>query len=91
MPTMMECPCCEGAGCKECSRGMIQITGCPQRLITANGSRVIAALGLCEEGHLPASGGVMDQTPWFIRCRAIYRRHESAWSEWARKRQAGGR
>lgn len=73
--------------------GRLVIDRCPQTFITADGARVLAVMSLCEEGHLPAAGGVMDQTPWFIGCRAMYRRHERSWAEWRenRDRANGGR
>lgn len=64
-PAEIECPVCGGAGCSECERGWFTVTECPSRYI---GQELIQDIQVvtCSEHHLPAAGGILDQTAWWM-------------------------
>lgn len=69
----MECVSCEGSGtigseqCDECNgTGFITLTQCPRKLV---GNELVEDINLAsyaEKGHLPESGGMLDQEAWFV-------------------------
>mgnify|MGYP003679500771 CR=1 FL=1 len=65
----MQCPSCNGVGCKGCVNGSIQITQCPNRVIDEMHGHV-ELIDYMEDGMPPCRGGALDQTRWFLRaCR----------------------
>jgi hypothetical protein len=63
----MECLCCGGAGCGECSdSGLIKITDCPLKVVSDDVWEVIGYAELYEKGLPPVAGGALDQCRNFI-------------------------
>lgn len=63
---VIECVSCSGEGCKYCDNtGEFRVIGCPNKFC----SDMVPAIGLIElfnRGLPPVSGGVLDQSAWFI-------------------------
>lgn len=67
-----ECVSCYGKGCRACSeRGWTETDECPQKLAGPMASTV-EMIDMAEKGHLPVSGGVLDQAAWFIEAYRFY-------------------
>lgn len=62
----LSCPNCLGTGCDVCDKGKIVIDRCPLELIDNNVSELIAYADLMKQGHMPVSGGVLDQSHSFL-------------------------
>jgi hypothetical protein len=72
----IECPSCDGDGCKECAGGYFEIKECPSKYI---GQELIADIGVvtASEHHLPCVGGILDQSAWWFELRQHLRSEES--------------
>lgn len=64
-PIDIECPACHGAGCDDCTNGMMRIDGCPNRLCQ-DMFTFIQLSDLFSKGILPTAGGALDQSASFI-------------------------
>lgn len=62
------CPVCDGSGCDACDGGDFE-PGCPYEFLRGYYS-VIEMAGMTTDGMLPVSGGVMNQSAWFMRFRS---------------------
>lgn len=76
-PALVECVVCGGdppdAGCDRCGHeGAIEITRCPRRVLPAETQRLMQLLDFASKGQLPVSGGVLDQTQWFLDCLQFF-------------------
>ena len=65
LPTSIQCTECAGLGCMHCQGGDYDLTTCPDKYC---GSMLELSyyVGMTEHGLLPESGGLLDQTNWFI-------------------------
>lgn len=76
---MVECPRCEGeppeGGCGGCGagQGLLLIDRCPKRWISPDIGRLLQLLDFADEGNLPLSGGILDQTQWLLDALSFYR------------------
>ena len=61
----IECPCCDGEGCKDCDDGQFAITVCARKYVD---NYLVQAINMATmaDRHLPQSGGILDQSAWFI-------------------------
>jgi len=67
----MSCPVCNEAGCDYCGTvGTIEITECPQRLAGNDCVDLANLTDIYEKGLPPVSGGVLDQSNWFVTAAA---------------------
>ena len=73
MDVSVQCVACEESGnvngsvCLECGgRGFISLNECPREFVGQELTEAINIASLCVNGVLPVSGGVMDQSAWFI-------------------------
>ena len=67
-----ECVECSGRGCSTCKdRGWFEFIGCPQKVARPM-SKALALIDMADKGHLPVTGGVMDQSAWFIEAYRYY-------------------
>jgi hypothetical protein len=74
-PAEIQCPTCEGEGCKFCDAGYFVIDQCPAKYIgreLIDDIRVVAA----SEDHLPVAGGLLDQSSWWFELRERLRSEE---------------
>jgi len=74
-PIEVECPGCNGEGCKQCEGGSFDLEGCPNRFC----SSVVNAIDLIElfaKGLPPISGGVLDQSANFIHAARYFENEE---------------
>jgi hypothetical protein len=62
----IQCPICEGAGCKTCQNGRYIIDRCPSQIVGADLQYAITIVGMAERGFLPEDGGSLDQSQWFL-------------------------
>lgn len=62
------CPTCDGAGCENCHGGEFE-PGCPYEFLRGY-YEAIEMASMSTDGLLPMSGGIMDQSAWFMRFRA---------------------
>jgi len=72
----MKCPSCGGASatCKECKGlGQIDFHRCPNTYAKPIHYDVCRAATYVENGILPASGGLSDQSPTFVEALEIVR------------------
>lgn len=52
--------------CQTCDgRGAWRLTSCPRKFVSEL-TRAANLLTLCEKGHLPIGGGLLDQSNWFM-------------------------
>lgn len=65
----MTCPICDGRGCDACDGGDFQ-PGCPH-LFVNDVLDVVEMAAMSAEGMLPIAGGIVDQSAWFMRFRAL--------------------
>ena len=71
-PKRFECVECLGRGCAACDdRGWYETTDCPQKVARPM-SKTLALIDMADKGHLPVTGGVMDQSAWFIEAYRYY-------------------
>ena len=71
----VECPLCDGDGCKECQDGTFELDGCPNSFC----SQIISSLDLFElfqKGLPPIVGGVLDQSIGFIEAAQFFQAEE---------------
>lgn len=60
---MIECPDCEGDGCKECDDdGEVEVASCPKKLIGNSVYEAMMAADMAKKGCWPVAGGWLDQT-----------------------------
>ena len=64
-PIDIECPTCNGAGCKECSKGTIRIYGCPNKECSSM-YQIVQLADLFKKGVMPVAGGALDQSASFM-------------------------
>ena len=74
-PLAIECPSCDGEGCDHCSDGSVDVVGCPNKFC-GEVSQVVRLGDLFSKGLPPVSGGVLDQSAWFIQAVGILARDE---------------
>jgi hypothetical protein len=67
----MECVVCHGKGCDLCDHGSVIESGCPQKEVGPVIS-TLTMIDMSEKGHLPVTGGVLDQSQWFIEAYKFY-------------------
>lgn len=71
-PKQFECVSCYGKGCEMCNdTGRFETSECPQQIARP----MVAAVemfDMADKGHLPVSGGVLDQSAWFIEAYRFY-------------------
>jgi len=75
-PIDIECPSCGGHGCDKCNDGYTRIDGCP----TAYCASIYTALDVIDminKGHLPTSGGTMDQSASIIHATHWFNNEEA--------------
>ena len=76
-PKRLDCEECGGKGCPACdNRGWYYSTGCPQKIARPMW-RVVSLIDMAEKGHLPVSGGVLDQSAWFIEAYRFYEQQKA--------------
>lgn len=65
---MVECPSCNGTCCEDChGKGHFEITGCPSvEFVDTDLVMAIRYADLFRNGLPPVSGGVSDQSNWFV-------------------------
>ena len=69
-----ECVECFGRGCSACDdQGWFETSDCPQKVASPM-SKTLSLIDMADKGHLPVTGGVMEQSAWFI---AAYRYYSS--------------
>ena len=75
-PAEVECPCCNGVGCKDCDGGSYVVSTCPSQYI---GSELISDIQVvsASEYHLPIAGGLLDQSAWWFELRQLLKSEES--------------
>lgn len=61
----MQCPSCNGTGCKDCDGGYFDFDGCPNTYCSG-AIDAIDLFDLFEKGLPPVSGGMLDQAASFI-------------------------
>ncbi len=68
----MECPVCQGRGCRHCDHGTVRITACPLTLLPSEIWTVLDLAALYDKGLPPVAGGALDQAEGFLAaCRFI--------------------
>ena len=88
---MVACWACDQTGCSNCRDGYVIINGCPREFV---GSEMISAINvasLCTDGILPASGGLMDQSAWFVDLWTNLRNNEEQIKQEQAERRHGAR
>lgn len=66
--------CEDGGGCPVCDgRGQIEIGSCPSALADAETLLLLDTFALAEHGTLPAGGGLLDQTRFWLDGWRFYR------------------
>ena len=66
-PLQVACPTCNENGCLRCDdKGYFELEGCPQEYIGAKMQRFVTYADHAKRGSMPKSGGVLDQTNWFV-------------------------
>ena len=71
----IECPVCDGEGCKECHNGLYELDGCPNSYC----SKIVSSLDLFDlfhKGLPPIAGGVLDQSASFIEASRFFELEE---------------
>jgi hypothetical protein len=66
---------CDGSGCEECSDGVFELDGCPNRYCSPV-VRSIDLIDLFEKGIPPITGGVLDQSASFIEAARFFESEE---------------
>ena len=62
----LECPACGGIGCEYCTGGFFHLTECSRSYVDAAMVQAINMAAMADK-HLPAAGGLLDQSAWFVR------------------------
>lgn len=72
-PECIDCPICDGRGCKECQdRGQIILTECPyENYITSDIRELVMLAGLHRKGSPPVAGGTLDQANWYMEATNV--------------------
>lgn len=85
-PAEIECPVCGGTGCEHCVDGYFTLTECPSRYI---GAELISDIQIvsCSEHHLPVTGGILDQSAWWLELKTLLRNEETRIQEEQGKRK----
>ena len=56
-----------GEICEECDgEGYVQINECPREMVGSEMVDAINVAGMCSNGLLPVTGGLLDQSAWFL-------------------------
>lgn len=76
-PTEIECPDCGGHGCENCNQGLWRLVGCPKKYIDGSLTQAINFASFAIEGHWPLSGGLLEQSAWFIDLVAMLKSEQS--------------
>ena len=71
----IECPSCEGHGCKNCKDGSFEIDGCPNAFCSGIVS-TLDMIDLFAKGLPPVSGGMLDQSVSFINAARLLESEE---------------
>lgn len=67
----IECVHCHGKGCNQCHGGHVIVTGCNQMSL-GHVVDAVRMFELADKGHLPISGGLLDQAAWFVEAYRFY-------------------
>lgn len=62
----IECPCCDNTGCEHCDNGSFRLSQCAKRYVDDGLVRAINMATRCESGYMPSSGGLLEQSAWFL-------------------------
>ena len=65
--TLIECPLCGGHGCEKCDNGQFQLCECPYEYIGGDMVETFNLASMCGKGDWPVSGGLLDQSSWFLK------------------------
>lgn len=71
----MQCPSCNGLGCKECKDGYFEIDGCPNAYCRGT-IDAIDLFDLFAKGIPPIAGGALDQASSFIGASQFFSNEE---------------
>ena len=67
LPLELDCPVCNGAGCRDCDDGKAAIDRCPLELLDRLLLEFLQYARLfVEHGLAPVAGGVLDQAAGFV-------------------------
>jgi len=64
--TFIECVRCDGKGCDQCEDGFFVLDKCPREYIGYEFGKAVNFCSLAEKGFLPCSGGLLDQSAWWV-------------------------
>ena len=67
----IECVECHGKGCDNCDSGHTVVDGCNQ-IGAAPMVESVRMFELADKGHLPITGGLLDQSAWFVEAYRFY-------------------
>lgn len=65
-PAEIECPRCDNVGCDDCDNGYFTLTQCAKRYVDGAIVKAINFAEYTDKGLLPISGGLLDQSAWFL-------------------------
>lgn len=69
-PVEVQCPFCREVGCDYCKdQGTIPIASCPRQEIGLEMATAIGITVQCSNGILPVTGGLLQQTNWFLELK----------------------
>lgn len=74
-PIEIECPACHGDGCDKCNDGEFRLEQCPNKYCS-DMYDPITLFELFAKGLPPITGGVLDQSAWFINAEQYFRQQE---------------
>lgn len=77
-PLLIQCPCCGGVGCNECSHGRVRVESCPRKL-AADVGLFLHYVDLYEKGIPPIAGGALDQCHLFNEAAAFAMAERRYW------------
>ena len=58
-------------------KGHFEVGGCPRKFVGATLIDAINVAGMCNDGIMPAPGGLMDQSSWFVDLWSMLRAEEN--------------
>lgn len=73
------CPICNG-------EGVLAVNECPREMVGQDIASAINLAGLAIRGHLPESGGTLDQDAWFMSVWSVFEGDKNKIDEERRKR-----
>lgn len=67
-----------GELCQACNgEGHIRLDGCPRSYIGSEMTNAINIATVCENGILPITGGLLDQSGWFVDVMSVLRTEQN--------------